>query len=74
MKQLSIYRNEEKEIVLERENEFGHTSKRFFDSEKGLLEALKFYISSGEIDKYELSVSKEFWSLVIKHLEKEGTA
>lgn len=70
MKQLSIFRTDEG-IVLERENEFRANFKRAFATENGLLEALEVYRTTGILDEYELTVSKELQPLLIRYLKEE---
>jgi len=70
MKRLKIYKTDEGEFCLERINEFGHGTKRFFISEEGLLEGLDAY-SKNELNQYEIEVeSNELWSVLINHLNK----
>jgi hypothetical protein len=65
MKKLLIYKADG-DFVIERVNEFNHSSKSQFISEQGLLEGLQTYQTV--IDEYQLEVSDELWVLVINFL------
>lgn len=67
MKTLKVYK-ENDEFVIERVNEFNHSTKRFFITEEGLKEGIDAY--HAVIDEYEIQVVKELQTLVIKHLNK----
>lgn len=57
MKELKIFQDEES-FVIERTNEFGHATKRFFKTKESLLEGLKDYGETGEIKKgYRIQVT-----------------
>lgn len=59
MKKLIIYK-ENNEFVLERVNQFNHSTKRFFISKEGLFEALGAY--GANLEDYELEVKNgELW-------------
>jgi hypothetical protein len=65
MKELSIYK-ENDEFVIERTNEFNHTTKRVFASVDGLFEGLEAY--KDIMDQYKLDVSSELWAMVINYI------
>lgn len=65
MKQLKIFK-ESGEYVIERVNEFNHSTKRFFITEEGLLEGLQAY--QPVISEYDVQVSEELWGTVINFL------
>lgn len=56
MKKLFVYM-ENKEFVIERVNEFNHSTKRFFITENGLFEGLEVY--KPIISEYEIQFSDE---------------
>lgn len=60
MKKLKIYR-ESDELVLERVNPFNHSTKRYFITERGLIEALEAY---PDLTEYELEVDADLWEIV----------
>lgn len=47
---------------------FNHSIKSNFITEEGLKEGLDAYDTV--IDEYDVQVSKDLWTLVIKHLNK----
>lgn len=51
---------------------FNHSIKSNFITEEGLKEGLDAYDTV--IDEYDVQVSKNLWTLVIKHLNKQCTA
>lgn len=65
MKKILIYKYDN-DFILERVNDFGHSWKRYFDSEKGLLEGLDAYRDI--ISEYNLDVSEDLWATVINYL------
>lgn len=67
MKILSIYRTAEG-IIVERRNEFGTKFEKAFETVEGMLEYLDTYKQTGVIDQYQLNISNEFWSTVIKFI------
>lgn len=67
MKTLKVYK-ENGEFVIERMDEFNHSIKSNFITEEGLKEGLDAYDTV--IDEYDVQVSKDLWTLVIKHLNK----
>lgn len=66
MKKLKIYKADD--FVIERVNEFGHSTKRFFITENGLLEGLDAY--KPVMTDYQLEVSESLHGLVMNHLER----
>lgn len=64
-KTLKIYK-ENDDFVIERINQFKHTSKRRFITEEGFKEALHAYKSV--LDEYDIQASGETWPLVINYL------
>jgi hypothetical protein len=70
MKQLKIYKDTDG-YTIQRINEFGHSSRRVFFSEEGLLEGLDAY-SQEQLSEYDIQVSGEdgLWALVLNHLSK----
>lgn len=68
MKKLLVYK-ENDEFVIERVNEFNHSTKHYFITEEGLKEGLDAY--DPVIHEYALEVSKELWAMVINHLGRE---
>jgi hypothetical protein len=65
MKQLKIYK-ESGEYVIERVNEFNHTTKRFFATEEGLLGGLQAY--QPVLSEYDIQVSEDLRGTVINYL------
>jgi hypothetical protein len=65
MKQLKIFKDSG-EYVIERINEFNHSTKRSFITEEGLLDGLQAYQSV--ISEYDVQVSEELWGTVINFL------
>ncbi|ETI67258.1 hypothetical protein [Neobacillus vireti] len=68
MKKLKIYKDKD-EFVIERVNQFNHSTKRFFISEQGLIEGLEVYTLK-DISQYEIQASHEVWAMVINSLVK----
>lgn len=73
MKKLLIYKDnkesENGEFVIERVNEFNHSTKRFFISEQGLFEGLKEYRTV--MGEYELEVSEDLWGETINFINSK---
>jgi hypothetical protein len=69
-KTLRIYKKND-EFVLERVNEFNHSTKRFFITEAGLLEALDGY-AADKLEAYRLDVSENLRTLLANHLGQGG--
>lgn len=65
MKKLKIYK-QDNEFVVERVNEFNHTSKHFFSSELGLFEYLDANRHLFEL--HELEVNTELWTTVVNFI------
>ncbi len=66
-KTIKVYK-ENDEFVLERINQFNHSTKRTFITENGLLEGLEQY--RYVLDEYEIEVSDDLWGKVINHLHQ----
>jgi len=69
MKTLKIFKDYN-EFVIERINEFNHSTKRRFISEQGLLEGLEAY-SQADLSQYDIQVSPELWALVLNQLQRQ---
>lgn len=69
MKKLKIYR-ENGEYVIERVNQFGHSTKRFFITEAGLIEGIEAY--NPVISEYEIELDEHLWRIVKDQLKREG--
>jgi len=69
MKKLKIYR-QNGEYVIERVNQFGHSTKRFFITEAGLIEGIEAY--NPVIGEYEIELDDELWQVVKDQLAREG--
>jgi hypothetical protein len=69
MKKLKVYK-QDGEFVIERVNEFNHSTKRFFITEEGLKEGLDAY--HPVMDQYEIEASEDMWALVINYLGQGG--
>ena len=65
VKKLDIY-VEESLYVIERIDQFGHPTKRFFETTDGLKEGL--YACGSVIDEYEINVSENLWPFIINAL------
>jgi hypothetical protein len=69
-KRLDIYKNQETgDFVIKRTNEFGHSTKRQFISEQGLLEGLDAY-SFTDLSEYQLNVSEDLQNTVAGRMQK----
>lgn len=67
---LRIY-EEKNQFVIERINQFNHSSKQFFDTDEEVKEALTHYVTSSELEKYDIEIEdNKIWSLVVNHLTK----
>lgn len=70
MKQLRISKDStESFYVVERINEFNHSTKRLIGSKQDFLEYLDMCNQMGVLDTYELKVSDDLWAMVINHLQ-----
>lgn len=69
MKKLKIYK-QNGEFVIERVNEFNHSTKRFFVTEQGLIEGIEAY--GPVIREYEIEMSEDLWNVVRDQLAREG--
>ena len=65
---LKIYK-EKSDYVIERTNQFNHTTKRRFATTEGVKEALDHFINSGIIHEYKIIVEDEkLLRLVVHHI------
>lgn len=69
MKKLKIYRYNG-EYVIERVNQFNHSTKRFFITEAGLIEGIEAYLPV--IGEYEIEMSEDLQEVVKRQLAREG--
>jgi hypothetical protein len=69
MKKLRIYKDYN-EFVIERINEFNHSTKRCFITENGLKEGLEAY-SQDDLSQYDIQVSPELWAMVLNQLQRQ---
>ncbi|OXT15211.1 hypothetical protein B9K06_22120 [Bacillus sp. OG2] len=65
MKRLKVFK-ENGEFVVERVNEFNHSTKRFFITEEGLKEGLDAYLPV--LREYQIEISEDLQPLVKSHL------
>ncbi|KAB2331564.1 hypothetical protein F7731_18460 [Cytobacillus depressus] len=66
MKTKKIYKDKD-EFVIQRVNQFNHSTKRIFISEQGLIEGLEAY-SQFDLSQYDIQVSPELWATVINRV------
>jgi len=69
VKTLKIYK-ENGEFVIEKINQFNHSTKRYFVTEEGLKEGLESYIPV--MSEYEIEAVDDVWAIVINHLTEKG--
>lgn len=70
MKKLKVYK-QDNDFVLERINEFNHSTKRVFATEYGLLEGLEAYGAS--FDEYNVQIdleSKYIKNMIVKEVKE----
>lgn len=66
MKTKKIYKDKD-EFVIQRVNQFNHSTKRIFINEQGLIEGLEAY-SQFDLSQYDIQVSPELWATVINRV------
>jgi hypothetical protein len=69
VKKLKIYKHNG-EYVIERVNQFNHSTKRFFITEVGLIEGIEAYMPV--IGEYEIELSEDLLEVVKGQLAREG--